>query len=115
MAVMAGEVTIGLADTTPDCAMLNATVRVAMLAGCGDALVLTPVAIVTVHSEYRGSDASPPLGPEAFSTIMAPHVVPAAAACDCPPLPYDEPAAALPNALPLAYDDPLAYPLLLLS
>ena len=47
--VMAGELAIGLADTTPDRAMLNATVRAAILAGCGDALVLTPVAIVTVH------------------------------------------------------------------
>ena len=98
---MAGELTIGLADTTPGLCewKLNATVRVAMLAACGDALVLTPVAIVTVHSECLDSDASPPLDPEAFSTIMAPHVVPpvATAACDCPPLPYDEPAASLPS------------------
>ena len=92
--IIAGDVTIGLADTTPDRPMLNATVRVAMLASCGDALVLTPVAIVTVHSECFDSDV-PALEAVAFSVIIAPQVP----ACDCPPLPYVDPAA-LWNALP---------------
>ena len=73
--------------------------------------MLTPVAMVTVHTECLDSVA-PGIDATAFSTIMAPHVllpVTAAAPCTCAPLPYE--AAPLPNTLPLANDELLPYPL----
>ena len=71
---MAGELAIGRLEMSPDFVISNATVREAMLVGCGDALVRTPVAIVTLHIAEAATIISPEL--EAFNTIMAPQVPP---------------------------------------